>query len=253
MELICWGHTTQNENWQVKADHAPGYIRVYQLDSGTVYYEDSIQAVTLQKDIIYLLPSHNTFRLTKEPGSVFRCLWLHVNLYPLLLQTIHSINPHHLTGAYELFSYMKSVIGGEANPEYILSRCLEIFFYQCQQKGFLNPPRLLSGRIAGLLEQEPGMHLSVAKLAEAEGYTAEHYIRLMKKECGMTPYQLIVNFRMAKACSFLREGFSITQVAELTGYHDIKTFERAFKKCYGRTASEYQKNYKSFFNLLSIE
>lgn len=253
MELICWGHTTQNEDWHVKADHAPGYVRIYQLDSGTVYYEDSIQAAALQKDTIYLLPSHNTFRLTKEPGSVFRCLWLHVNLYPLMLQTIVSADPHDIPGADALFSYMKTIIAGEKNPEYILCRCLEIFLHQCQQAGFLSPPLLLSGKIAGLLEKDPGMRLSVAELAEAEGYTTEHYIRLLKKECGMTPYQLIINCRMAKACSFLREGCSITQAAELTGYSDIKTFERAFKKCYGKTASGYQKSYKSFFNLLNSD
>ena len=49
--------------------------------------------------------------------------------------------------------------------------------------------------------------------------------------------------RISPAKEFIRcEDRPISLVAEATGFSDLRTFERAFKKCTGMTPSEYKKS-----------
>lgn len=69
-----------------------------------------------------------------------------------------------------------------------------------------------------------------------------HFLRLFKKEFGLTPHAFIVNERLNRANSLIQNGVSISQASIEVGFNDQSHFSRNFKKYFGYTPSYFQKN-----------
>ena len=73
--------------------------------------------------------------------------------------------------------------------------------------------------------------------------SAEYFRRLYKAEYGISPYTARLEKRLGKAKSLLESGYySVLQVAEETGFSNVKHFSTAFRKKIGRTPSEYKQS-----------
>lgn len=244
MELIHWGDTIQNEDWHVLETVGPGYVRVYQVTSGNVFYEDSYGKVRLEENDIYILPSHSPFEVVHDKNVVFACTWVHLNLYPILVKKLVHI-PVEKGGHYDqVFDMLRFFMQEKEKSLYVLQKCAEIFTHYCYKEGYLKKISSSFQDVVYDMEKKACRDISISAIATEFGYTTEHFIRIFKKELGITPYQFIVGYRMVKACEYLRNKESVMEVSEKVGYHDIKTFERAFKSYHGRTASDYKKKYK---------
>lgn len=85
--------------------------------------------------------------------------------------------------------------------------------------------------------------LSVSRLAAACNMSAEYFRKLYKAEYGISPYTAILEKRLGKAKGLLESGyFSVQQVAEESGFSNVKHFSTAFRKKIGRTPSEYKQS-----------
>ncbi|VBB07260.1 transcription regulator hth arac- type [Lucifera butyrica] len=69
-----------------------------------------------------------------------------------------------------------------------------------------------------------------------------HFTRLFKRSTGITPRQYIMNSRVKKACSLLRQtNAGILEIACLAGFQSASNFHRCFKEQTGLTPQEYRK------------
>ncbi|MCG8475366.1 MAG: response regulator, partial [Cytophagales bacterium] len=68
------------------------------------------------------------------------------------------------------------------------------------------------------------------------------YMRV-KKQCGLTPLELVRSERMKRAAQLLRDEptMGVQEIAEEVGYFDARYFREQFKKIYGSTPSAYRK------------
>jgi AraC-like DNA-binding protein len=72
----------------------------------------------------------------------------------------------------------------------------------------------------------------------------DHFIRLFKKETGMTPVQYISQKKIEKAQLLLvTEEMPIKEIAFLLSYEDHSYFNRLFKKITGETPQEYRRGH----------
>lgn len=244
MELILFGHELLEKNWHVNENYNPGYVRVYKIQSGLVHYKDEKRNKILTPGQIYLLPSHITYEMELANDEDFVCTWLHVNLDPIVLNGLIEITDENCPLANMTFTFIETLIT-ENNADHIgLEKCMDLFLYYCNKSKVIPPTSPLVLPILNYFAKDINTPISIKMIAEEQGYTAEHYIRIFKKDVGLTPLQYVINYKMSTACHLLREHYTITEVAELIGYRDIKTFERAFKKNYGKTPSHYRINYK---------
>ena len=82
-------------------------------------------------------------------------------------------------------------------------------------------------------------------LADQACITKDHFIRLFKKEVGMTPVQYISQKKIEKAQLLLvTENMSIKEISFLLSYDDHSYFNRLFKKITGTSPQDYRNEYR---------
>ncbi len=87
--------------------------------------------------------------------------------------------------------------------------------------------------------------LSLEACAKEVGFNPTYLSRYFKKYMNITYQDYIKNLRLDKAKWLLRtEGFSITEICSECGFHDIRTFNKLFKKETGLSPTSFRKNYR---------
>ncbi|MEY8356214.1 response regulator [Lachnospiraceae bacterium 54-53] len=92
------------------------------------------------------------------------------------------------------------------------------------------------------IEKNKGIHIKLEELAKNAGFSYTYFSYLFKKETGktLTEYIQLVRIETAKKLLMEKER-SISEIAELVGYSDIKFFTKQFKKTLGVSPNEYRK------------
>jgi AraC-like DNA-binding protein len=78
-------------------------------------------------------------------------------------------------------------------------------------------------------------------LAELAGLSHWHFLRQFKVITGMTPHAYLVQARLRKARTLLRQGLTILDTSIICGFTDQSHFHRHFKNSIGLTPGEFIK------------
>lgn len=100
------------------------------------------------------------------------------------------------------------------------------------------------GRVQQYVEHHFGENITVANLAKLV-FTSESTLnRLFKKETDSTPFEYLIETRVAKAKIMLRrKDISITNISFRCGFNSNSHFTSCFKRITGVSPSEYRKNH----------
>ncbi|MDR1200931.1 MAG: response regulator [Tannerellaceae bacterium] len=103
--------------------------------------------------------------------------------------------------------------------------------------------QFLEKAIAIVEENIENIDFSVQEFQEAMVLSGSMLYRKLKALTGLSPNEFIRSIRLKKACVLLsEEQYNISEVAYKVGFNDPKYFSNCFKKEFGKTPSEYQKN-----------
>lgn len=97
--------------------------------------------------------------------------------------------------------------------------------------------------IIGYIDSHIGENLTVEKIAEELYLNHDYVARVFKKYVNTTIKQYVRIERMTKAKNLLENGYSVSDTQIQTGYNSYEHFFRTFKKMYGITPKEYQKQF----------
>ncbi|MDR1280936.1 MAG: helix-turn-helix transcriptional regulator [Opitutaceae bacterium] len=96
-------------------------------------------------------------------------------------------------------------------------------------------------RAMSLLRDNTTPFRSVHDLARAVGCSDSRFHRLTRRILQKTPYQIVLDVRMQRACDLLAHTpFKLEQIAMATGYADAFSFSSAFKRHTGKSPSDYR-------------
>jgi AraC family transcriptional regulator len=97
--------------------------------------------------------------------------------------------------------------------------------------------------VIGFVRENLKEDLSVETLAGVAGFSPFHFHRVFKSITEETLNDLVIRFRLERATALLRASpsLSITDTAFECGFKSVSVFSRAFKKRYGITSSQWDR------------
>lgn len=113
--------------------------------------------------------------------------------------------------------------------------------------------KLLARIMAVINENLGNSDLNIDMLCREVGISRVHLHRKMKEMTNQTPHDFIRNLRMKQAARLLkRKGQSITEVLYHCGFNSSTSFSTMFKKMYGMSPREYQRQFEESSDNKSI-
>ncbi len=92
------------------------------------------------------------------------------------------------------------------------------------------------------IHQHYNEKISVEDLAREAAMSYSTYNRIFRKNLNCSPLEYISSYRISASKYFLRKGFSVAEVANMTGFFDHSHFIKTFSKHTGITPADYRKS-----------
>ena len=125
----------------------------------------------------------------------------------------------------------------------LLKLCTSL--YNNKEKNGMNQniPATLQNAI-DFIQERFSENIQITDIATASNCSTSYLSRIFKKHLGKSPYCYLTEYRLFVAEKLLRNQFSVTDVASMSGFCDSSVFIKCFKKSFGTTPLKYKKLYK---------
>ncbi|MHB8876303.1 MAG: helix-turn-helix transcriptional regulator [Myxococcaceae bacterium] len=103
------------------------------------------------------------------------------------------------------------------------------------------PDRDRAVAAAAFLDRRCADEVGLAAAANEVGLSPFHFLRLFKRELGVTPHQYLIRARMRRAIALLRDTRRpVTAIALDCGFADLSNFVNTFRRVVGRSPRAYR-------------
>lgn len=246
------GITYPDRNYYIKREKTDLWVfEAVTAGRGTVRING--EEFTAQAGDVYILPAWHTHEYFSDPEAPFEKIWFNLSgtLVDSLVKTYGLEGHWHLPAAdaaeeftryYRLLSReglsVADILGDGADGFHRLIRCLA--------RSLPAPPepapekaRILKKYIDENIEK----NFSTEELAGLIFHSPSQTIRIFRNAYGRTPYDYILEKKMARACVLLTHtNLLIREIASQLQFADEHYFSATFRKRMGVSPREYRKN-----------
>ena len=127
-------------------------------------------------------------------------------------------------------------------------RCAAILYEilaECYAENYVSKPAdsAIGRSVDFMLSSYTRHDLTISEIAAKSFMSEVYFRRLFKAEYGTSPQKYIISLRIKHAADLISTGYySLTEVAEMSGYTDYKYFSAEFKRSSGVSPSEYARD-----------
>ncbi len=229
------------------------------------HYHDTYTIGITYDGLLKLNKANNTSNYLKyscrinNPGEIHCGVskkWSHINFYPKveLLSKIyeeiffekkiplfkeHIINDHILF--IKLHNFFLSIYQDkdELQSESLLIEALSYLilnYTSCTKSKieFGGGKKMIKNSIE-YIKSNIDKNITLDELSAVSNLSKYHFLRIFKKELGITPHHFIINEKINYANSLIQKGISLSEASFSAGFSDQSHFTRNFKKFYGQT------------------
>ena len=145
------------------------------------------------------------------------------------------------TGNYQRFSQLYETLLVETDPlqaeGLLIEYCTQLFTGQTMQTPTTQTNLSL---VQQMIMDQLGSALSLNDFCQLVNMSPYHLIRCFKQNYGQSPHAYQLDQRIKRARTLLKEGMSLSTIANLLGFADQSHFQRNFKKRTALTPKQYQ-------------
>lgn len=246
---VCLGHYFYEAGYHLTRSSYDSFLLLYVL-SGTMYIKDENSIVTVKKNQVALLDCYARHSYGTKAGC--EVLWLHYDgvlarpWYEELKKSNHILfadtNSHaiflNLMSLYQ--SFQKKERPTEAKISNLISSALTELFLKsntasCSASDFIKEQTL------PYITEHLTEDLSLARLASHAALSPCYFLRLFKKQTGLTPYDYILMARIDMAKYLLKtSSLQVKEIAFSCGFLSESVFCNAFRKKTGMSPLSYR-------------
>lgn len=138
--------------------------------------------------------------------------------------------------------FPKAYESTESTHYYLLSKLYQLAFLLFKNDTPKSAKSLLAEKALFYMQSECGrVDLQIDEVAAFCNVSAVYLRKIVKEVYQKTPFHLLTDLRMKKACELLLEKRPIKEIASSVGYSDIYQFSRAYKRYFGYPPSTIDK------------
>jgi len=126
----------------------------------------------------------------------------------------------------------------------LLKICTSLYSNEEKNDTNQNMPATLRNAI-NFIRENFSENIQIEDIAAASNCSTSYLSRIFKKHLGKSPYCYLTEYRLFFAEKLLRNQFSVTDVASMSGFCDSSVFIKHFKKSFGTTPLKYKVLYKA--------
>ena len=246
-------------------EHIDYYLIHYVLDGEGIFVFNN-KSYTLKKGDGFLIPPNkdNTYYPSSKNPWTYR--WIGFNGTEskslLKLSGLNSNNP--------IFNYSK---------DNFVDTCFENLFHSCRKGNLfssigylylllgklidnnnikynapLNPSENYLSKVIDFIHNSYNHCISIKEMASLVNLSRSQLFKIFKNNLNLSPQQYLINYRLNKACEFLRKSsYSISEICYLVGFNSPSYFSKIFTKYKNKSPLEYRnlfiKKFDSDINL----
>lgn len=273
------GYAEHNGDWNWKNVRSP-FARLYYVTEGQAQViihssksQEEEETIHLRPGCLYFIPpftlhsnvcdgifKHYYIHVLENPANSFHYLTEYT--YPRevkaqsmdieLFKSICSINPFlslsisnptiydndtSLTHNIDLGN--QRPVGDKVESRGILYILMSRFIREAKQNKKITDPRII--RAIDYINSHMNLAINVDEIAEEAAMSKDYFIRIFRKETGMTPVIFATKRKMERAETLLTTTkIPIKSIAFNLGYEDTSYFYRIFKKNVGKSPQQYR-------------
>ncbi len=247
IEMI--GITHPNKDYFIERQHADYYVLEY-INSGKGYVICGEKEYTVEESDVYLIHPGMKHRYGSDVNDPYEKIW--INFFSSVFTDI--ISAYGLsnrvvfknTNCKELFTELLDLAANYSDNDEIYLKVSEILFKiilnlaNDLEKQNISPTAI---KIKEILDQSIYRKVTMENLYEEIHLSKSQICREFKKHLKVTPYQYLLNRRIAIAQDLLtKTKLSVKEISDALCFSDEYYFSNLFKKKIGISPSSYRKN-----------
>lgn len=239
--LLEYGNVHCDTGWKIDEKAPLKYSRVYYVYSGEVEYEDASTKTLLKTGYLYIFPSAAAYSMKQKIADRLNCTFMHIDFFPYQIYELIEVPVEESPALKHILFSIAGCIN-ERNT-ILINALADVFKLYCTEHRFFKLPDSRITKAIIYIADHVNEEITVHKLSSLSGYNMQYFVRLFKKSTGLAPYQYIISYRLKEAEKLLRTDATISQIAIMTGFSDIKAFSRCFKQHFSLSPTTYRKSH----------
>ncbi|MGX7106176.1 helix-turn-helix domain-containing protein [Hutsoniella sourekii] len=232
-------------------------LLIYYINQGAVHFDDQGKDREVKKNQILILNPGEKVVLTVTRKTFWQKLYLNGVLFTSSLAIDSTKNVFIVTDDdADIKRYIDLVDheyhSQDTGSDLILKKLIEIIFVHILRNNTLSikdaAVQMKNDGIAKIqryIRNNYGDRITLDSLSEIIGINKYYMIRLFKQKTGLSPIDYLIHIRLAKAEQLLVQSeTTISQIADIVGFHSPSHFSKTFKESNQMTPSDYRKKYR---------
>ena len=246
------GHFFYNDAYSLRRNAFDSFLIFYVLEGGLILDDQGVEKPVEKDHFLFLDCYRSHAHFTR---GTCEAIWLHFDgqnarqLYELITERVGEVftmyDPLPITGKiaqiFEIFK-RKSPIREAQFSRLIYDLLMDLYLFAAahgQYQGRSSVIEEVTAYINEHFKEDPPLE-TLAKIAVLSPY---HFIRVFKKETGMTPHEYIINLKIRTVKYLLKNTtLPIKDICYEAGFSGESVLCSAFRRHAGMSPTEYRKN-----------
>ncbi len=234
--MDVWFHTYgcnyAPPGWMIRS--LPYTNRLYYVLDGSGFFLAPQGEIPLMKGRLYLFPHRLPFRVRQDENDRLNHMFFDFMLSPPLTgEAFTELTVPPGSAMDHLVRSLMLALKESPQDDALIRHCFLALLHLVLRENHELPTDARLTAALSRIHDGFSEEISDGELAALSHMEKNHFIRVFRRETGITPYQYLKEYRLNRATTLIAEGMPVGEAARLCGFESGSSLSHAMKKCRG--------------------